>query len=107
MYDYSYTQLVVSLIDLSICTRPDISFAVGKLGQFSSNPGIAHWKAAQHLLRYLQGTKSYKLTYAPDPSQTELFTSYTDADFAGDRSTRRSTSRMVIKVRTGAVSWLV
>ena len=105
MYDYPYAQLVGSLMYLAICTRPDISFAVGKLGQFSSNPGIAHWKATQHLLRYLQGTKSYKLTYAPDSSQTELFTSYTDADFAGDRSTRRSTSGMVIKVGTGAVSW--
>ncbi|PAV19698.1 Gag-Pol poly [Pyrrhoderma noxium] len=82
-----------------------ISFVVGKLGQFSSNLGIAHWKAAQHLLRHLQGTKSYKLTYAPDPSQTKLFTSYTDTDFAGDRSTRRSTSGIVIKVGTGAVSW--
>ena len=38
-------------------------------------------------------------------SQTELFTSYTDADFVGDRSTRRSTNRIVIKVKTGAVSW--
>ena len=100
MYDYPYAQLVGSLMYLAICTRPDISFAVGKLGQFSSNPGIAHWKAAQHLSHYLQGTKSYKLTYAPDPSQTKLFTSYIDADFVGDRST----SGMVIKVGTGAVS---
>ncbi|PAV24101.1 Retrovirus-related Pol poly from transposon TNT 1-94 [Pyrrhoderma noxium] len=106
MYDYPYAQLVGSLMYLAICTRPDISFAVGKLGQFSSNPGIAYWKAAQHLLHYLQGTKSYKLTYAPDPSQTELFTSYTNADFAGDRSTRRSTSGMVIKVGTGAVKYV-
>ena len=40
MYNYPYAQLVGSLMYLAICTRPDISFAVGKLGQFSSNPGI-------------------------------------------------------------------
>ncbi|PAV17670.1 hypothetical protein PNOK_0615600 [Pyrrhoderma noxium] len=105
MYDYPYAQLVGSLMYLAICTCSDISFAVGKLGQFSSNPGITHWKAAQHLLHYLQSTKGYQLTYAPDSSQTELFTGYTDTDFVEDRSTRRSTSGIVIKVGTGAASW--
>ena len=104
MRAYPYAQLVGSLMYLAIATRPDISYAVGLLGRFSANPGLPHWKAAKHLLRYLKGTMDMKLTYAPDPSQTELFTSYCDADHGGDRDNKRSTSGMIIKMGTGAVS---
>jgi hypothetical protein len=45
------------------CTRPDISFAVGMLGRYQSNPGMDHWKAAKKVLRYLQGTKEYMFMY--------------------------------------------
>ncbi|GJY23544.1 retrovirus-related pol polyprotein from transposon TNT 1-94 [Tanacetum coccineum] len=33
------------------------------LDSFQSNPGLLNWKAAKKVLRYLQGTKEYKLTY--------------------------------------------
>ena len=105
MRAYPYAQLVGSIMYLAIATRPDISYAVGLLGRYSANPGLAHWKAAKHLLRYLKGTMDLKLTYAPDPSQTELFTSYCDADHGGDRDDKRSTSGMVVKMGTGAISW--
>ncbi|KAI5116503.1 hypothetical protein M0805_000605 [Coniferiporia weirii] len=58
---YPYSQLVSSLMYLAICTRPDIAYAVGVLGRFSSNPGQAHWRAAKHLLRYLKGMVDFKL----------------------------------------------
>ncbi|KAI5116015.1 hypothetical protein M0805_009627 [Coniferiporia weirii] len=105
MKAYPYSQLVSLLMYLAICTRPDIAYAVGVLGRFSSNPGQAHWRAAKHLLRYLKGMVDFKLSYAPDPSQSELFTAYCDVDHAGNWDNRRSTSGMVIKMGTGAVSW--
>ncbi|RVX14469.1 hypothetical protein CK203_017299 [Vitis vinifera] len=43
--------------------RPDIAFVVGMLGRYQSNPGFDHWKAAKKVIRYLQGTKDYKLMY--------------------------------------------
>ena len=90
---------------LAVATRPDIAHAVGVLARFSSNPGPAHWTALKHLCCYLQGTKNAKLCYAPDPEQKELFTTYADADFGGDPDSRRSTSGMVVKMGTGAISW--
>ena len=90
---------------LAVATRPDIAYAVGVLARFSANPGAAHWKAAKHLCRYLQGTKDYKLTYAPDPSCTQLFTTYSDADHGGNPDNGKSTSGMVVKMGTGAISW--
>ena len=46
-----------------VCTRPDISFVVGMLGRYQSNPGLDHWRDAKKVLRCLQGTKDYMLMY--------------------------------------------
>ena len=64
---------------------------------------LEHW--LQHLCRYVQGTKDFKLCYEPDPTCKEPFSTYADADYAGDIDTRRSTSGMVVKMGTGAISW--
>ncbi|XP_057965395.1 secreted RxLR effector protein 161-like [Malania oleifera] len=53
MKDVPYASVVGSLMYAQTCTRPDISFAVGMLGRYQSNPGIIHWKATKKVLRYL------------------------------------------------------
>jgi hypothetical protein len=105
MLGVPYLNAVGALNYLAVATRPDIAYAVHKLARFNSNPGMAHWKAVKHLFRYLQGSKDLKLTYAPDPSSTSLFTTFTDADFAGDRDNGKSTNGYIVKIGTGAVSW--
>ena len=100
-----YSQLVGALMYLAVATRPDIAHLVGVLARFSANPGPAHWTALKHLCRYLQGTKDYKLTYEPDPQQGETFSTFADADYGGDVDSRRSTSGMVVKMGSGAISW--
>ena len=105
MRSVPYQEAVGTLMYLAIATRPDISYAVGVLSRFCSNPGPAHWKAVKHLFRYLKGTMDVKLTYAPDPASKSLFTTYSDADSAGNADNLRSTSGYVVKMGTGAVSW--
>ena len=105
MKEIPYHQLVGALMYLAIATHPDIAYLVGVLSRFSANPGMAHWKALKHLCQYLQKTKDIKLTYGPEKGTTDLFTTYADADFAGDQDSKRSTSGMVVKVGSGAVSW--
>jgi len=63
MESIPYASVVGSLMYAQTCTRPDIIFAVGMLGRYQSNPGMDQWKAAKKVLRYLQGTKNYMLTY--------------------------------------------
>jgi hypothetical protein len=46
---------------LSCASRPDITYAVNQLTKFLSDYGFSYWKAAKHLLRYLQGTRTYGL----------------------------------------------
>ena len=88
---------------LQTCTRPDISFAVGMLGRYQSNPGIDHWKAAKKVLRYLQGTKDYMLTLRRS-DQLEVLR-YSDSYFTGCVDSRKSTFGYLFLLEKGAISW--
>jgi hypothetical protein len=104
MSQYCYTSLVGSLMYLAVTTRPDITYAAGVLARFNSNPGLAHWQAAKHVLCYLKGTVDHKLMYRPSDA-LEPFITYSDADHGGNPDNRRSTGGYVVKIGTGAVSW--
>jgi len=42
MENIPYAYVVGSLMYAQTCTWPDISFAVGMLGRYQSNPGLEH-----------------------------------------------------------------
>ena len=92
----NYWRLVGKLQYL-VHTRPDISFPVGKLARFATNPRKVHWAAAQRVLAYLNGTPDMRLCFVKGTGELVL-ESYSDADYAGDKSTRKSTSGVVIRV---------
>ena len=54
-------------------------------------------------LRYAQGTKDYMLTYRRSDSLE--IKGYSDADFAGDKDDRKSTSGYIFTLAGGAISW--
>ena len=103
MKNIPYASAVGSLMYAQVCTRPDIAFAVGMLGQYQSNPGKNHCKAAKKVMRYLQGTKYYKLMYRRT-SNLEVV-GYTDSNFAGYVDSRKSTSGYIFILAGGAISW--
>lgn len=84
-----------------VCTRLDIAFIVGMLGRYLSNPGMDHWKAVKRVMRYLQRTKDYMLTYKR--SDRLEITGYSDSDFAGCQDSWRSTSGYVYLLAGGAI----
>ena len=88
MQKIPYALAVGSLIYTQTCTRPDISFAVGMLGRYQSNLSMEHWKAAKKVMRYLQGTEDYILTYRWS-DQLEVI-SYSDSDFTDCQDSRKS-----------------
>ncbi|XP_049368995.1 uncharacterized mitochondrial protein AtMg00810-like [Solanum verrucosum] len=55
-----YKKLVGSLMYLRT-TRPDIMYAVSLISRYMDNPKQSHHRAANHILRYLQGTISHGL----------------------------------------------
>ena len=62
MSRHPYRQLIGRINHISVCTRPDITTAVSTLARFTENPGMAHWTAGKHLLRYLKHTSSLGIT---------------------------------------------
>jgi transposase InsO family protein len=98
-----YASVVGSLMYAQVCTRPDIAYITGILGRYLSNPGIDHWKAAKRVLRYLQRTKDYMLTYR-SLANLEII-GYSDSDFAGCQDSMKSTSGYIYMLAGGAVSW--
>ncbi|XP_070040671.1 secreted RxLR effector protein 161-like [Nicotiana tomentosiformis] len=103
MESIPYSSIVGSLMYAQTCTIPDISFAVGMLGRYQSNPGIDHWKAAKKVLRYLKGTKDYMLMYRRYKYLEVV--GYSDSDFTGCIDTRKSTFGYLFQLAEGAISW--
>jgi len=99
---YDYASLIGSLMYLSICTRPDISQAVGALARYMACPTVAHWQAGKTILRYLSGTASHGITFGAGSPGLQA---YCDADYAGDTDTRRSTTGYVFILHGGAITW--
>ncbi|XP_068503918.1 secreted RxLR effector protein 161-like [Phaseolus vulgaris] len=81
MENIPYASIVGSLMYAQTCTRPDISFVVGMLGRYQSNPGLDHLKTAKKVLRYLQRTNDHMLTYKRSDHLEVI--RYIDSDFAG------------------------
>ena len=98
-----YQSMVGTLLYAATATRPDIAHAVSVVAKFSSAPTAAHLTAVKRIVRYLKGTKHVGLCY--EKTATGGLSGYSDADWAGDRDDRRSTSGHVFLLAKGAVSW--
>ena len=103
MQNIPYASAVGSMMYAQVCTRPDIAYILGVLGRYLSNPGMDHWIAAKRVMRYLQRTKDFMLTYRKS-DQLEII-GYSDSDFAGCQDSRKSTSGYVFLLAGGAISW--
>jgi hypothetical protein len=98
----SYCQAIGSLNYLLVSTRPDISFAVCQLSQYLERPGIVHWRAFQHLLCYLSGTKTYSIHVGGGDG---VFQIYTNADWANCTETRCSYSSYLVTWGNSILLW--
>ncbi|PKU66914.1 Retrovirus-related Pol polyprotein from transposon TNT 1-94 [Dendrobium catenatum] len=98
-----YKKITGSLQYLTI-TRPDIAHSVNQLSQHMHNPLTLHFYLLKRLLRYIKGTLSYGL---PISKSNLNLTSFSDADWAGDPLSRRSTSGYCSFLGTTLINWTV
>jgi len=87
---------------LAAATRPDIAVAVNKAEWVMDRPAEKDWNNVKRIFRCLPSTSNYGLRYTRGPGELKVFS---DADFAGDKVTRRSTTGVTAVVTNGAVSW--
>ncbi|RVW18267.1 Retrovirus-related Pol polyprotein from transposon RE1 [Vitis vinifera] len=97
-----YQRLVGKLIYLSH-TRPDIGFSVSVVSQFMNNPTEKHMTAVIRILRYLKMTSGKGLFFQrTTKKEIEIFS---DADWAGSVTDRRSTLGYCSFVWGNLVTW--
>jgi hypothetical protein len=97
-----YRELLGSLLYLSGCTRPDISYSVGALSRYMAEPHQSHWLALKGVLAYIASTSGMGLVYGREKGG---LVGFCDADYAGDVDTRRSTTGYVFLLAGAVISW--
>ena len=97
-----YYEIVGSLLFLSTRTRPDIAGAVNLISRHNANPTDANMISSKRVLRYLRGTTRFALRLEKSGEELQAFS---DADWAGDRKDRKSTSGVLLQVGGTSVVW--
>ena len=114
--NFNYRQVIGEAIYAMTVARPDITYAVIKLSQYSNNPAKIHYQAVRHLFKYLALTKPRGIHYLrkhpipglpvipaepcfshsdildtiPQTKQPHHMHAYVDSDWGSDRTHRRS-----------------
>nr|XP_016515344.1 PREDICTED: uncharacterized mitochondrial protein AtMg00810-like [Nicotiana tabacum] len=97
-----YRGMIGSLLYLT-ASRPDIMFSVCKCVRFQSSPKESHLTAVKRIIRYLIGTTKLGLWYSH--SNNFNLKGFSDADFAGDWTNRKSTSGTCQLLGNALISW--
>jgi hypothetical protein len=100
--NFPYRQIIGSLLYVSIWTRPDISYAIGKLAKFNNHPTMQSIHATQWLMQYVLGTKSLGLTFLAGNMR---LSQYVDSSFADQIIDRRSTAGEITFLGKCPIQW--
>lgn len=99
-----YREAVGSLMFLAVVSRPDLAYAVNSVSKFLNNHGESHWRAVKRIFAYLKGTSGYGIKYQRSETASDLV-GFSDADYAGDLETRRSTTGYIFQLAGGPITW--
>jgi hypothetical protein len=100
-----YCSLVGSFNYLSIGTRPDIAFAVGRLATVLDCYHPEHWDAAVRVVKYLKGTRLLSLELGGMNPIRPVTVAFTDSDYANCPDSSRSVGGYCFTFGSGMVSW--
>ena len=104
-----YMEIVGTLQYAAISSRPDIAHAVNALSRQMQAPLRRHMVAAERVLRYLAGTPALGLTFYCGKGLTDAdpvdVTGYADADWANDKTDRKSMTGLVVRIGPSVVGW--
>ena len=92
---YPYREAVGSLLYLANKTRPDISYAVSYCSRFLDKSTDADVANVKRIMRYLNTSHGSCINYYKDADPAYI-EAYSDADYAGDIDSGKSTTGYVI-----------
>ena len=95
-----YALAIDCLMYAMVCTRLDITYAVGIVSRFMSRPRKQHWEVVKWILRYLRGSSD---TYLYFTGASLKLKDYVDANFASDINSRKSTTEFVFTLGGTAI----
>jgi hypothetical protein len=101
--DATVYRKLVDLLMYLVNTRLDIFYAVNQLIQVMVKPTKLFLEAGKHVLRYLRGTSEYGLWYR-QADEVKLH-GFTDADWEGNPTDRKSTSGGIFSIGSTTISW--
>ncbi|CAI7853176.1 unnamed protein product, partial [Closterium sp. NIES-54] len=100
-----YPKLVGCLMYLMTCTRPALAYPLSLLARYVA-PGRhqkVHWEDARRVLRYLCSTLGMGLVLGGQDSV--VLTGHSDASWADDQATQRSSQGYTSSLGSDSVSW--
>jgi hypothetical protein len=104
-------QALVGGLIYAVKTRPDIAFAVSDVARFMNCWGVAHFRAAKRILRYLYSTRDKCLLIDPVREPFSLV-AFCDANFGDDRDSgpevddkHKSQGGYLVFLNGSLVSW--
>ncbi|CAI7852154.1 unnamed protein product [Closterium sp. NIES-54] len=100
-----YPELVGCLMYLMTCTRPDLAYTLSLLARYvaPSRHQKVHWDVAKRVLRYLCSASGMGLVLGGQGSV--VLTGHSDASWAEDQATQRSSQGYTFSLGSGSVSW--
>ena len=87
-----FQQQIGSIIYASTKTRPDITYAINRLSQYTHNPSKIHWEELDKLWGYLNKYTNLGITLKKTPITDLFLKGYSDSDYANNLDNRRSTT---------------
>lgn len=97
--DFNHQSCIPSIMYVVARTRPDIAYTMSILCQHIKHATKEHETAAKRVLRYLNGTKSYRLRlgglYATNEDLYQL-SMFVDASYGTNSASRKSTTGFII-----------
>jgi hypothetical protein len=100
-----YQEAIGYAIWVSKGSRPNITYVVGQLSQYYSEPTIRYWNAILRVFRYLKGTIDYSISYGIGKAKSPKLQGFSNTDFAGNIVDRRSTIGHLYLLNKGPVTW--
>jgi hypothetical protein len=105
--DKPYRSAIGSMMYLVNAIRVDAIFATNREARFMDNPGLEHWEAVQHTLKYIASHPHAKIQYSSNipEGHKNVLIAYVDVNWEKHSDDCRSTTGWIIFFNGGPIAW--